>query len=129
MGRVTPTSGGHVNLASFAMALPDFELALAITNLVGSALSAMGSGFIIFCYIFLPMKKHYRHPLIMNLAIADFVNGVNNGISRAVVLATGPLAQSPACTANGFIDQLSVQATDTSILAIASDIFARHCYP
>lgn len=52
------------------MALRDFELALAITNLVGSALSAMGSGFIILCYIFLPMKKHYRHPLIMNLAIA-----------------------------------------------------------
>ncbi|KAK0229888.1 G protein-coupled glucose receptor regulating Gpa2-domain-containing protein [Armillaria nabsnona] len=101
------------------MALGNFELALAITNFVGSALSAMGSGFIILCYIFLPMKKHYRHPLIMNLAIADFVNGVNNRISGAVVLATGPLTQSPACTANGFIGQLSVQATDTSILAIA----------
>ncbi|KAK0197632.1 G protein-coupled glucose receptor regulating Gpa2-domain-containing protein [Armillaria mellea] len=66
-----------------------------------------------------PMKKHYRHTLIINLAIADFINGVNNGISGAVVLAKGPLTQSPACTANGFIGQLSVQATDTSILAIA----------
>ncbi|KAK0472429.1 G protein-coupled glucose receptor regulating Gpa2-domain-containing protein [Armillaria luteobubalina] len=101
------------------MALGNFELALAITNFVGSALSAMGSGFIILCYVFLPMKKHYRHPLIINLAVADFINGVNNGISGAVVLAKGPLTQSPACTANGFIGQLSVQATDTSILAIA----------
>ncbi|SJL18563.1 uncharacterized protein ARMOST_22157 [Armillaria ostoyae] len=101
------------------MTLGDFELALAITDFVGSTLSAIGSGFIILCYVLLPMKKHYRHPLIMNLAIADFINGINNGISGAVFLATGPLTQSPACTANGFVGQLSVQATDTSILAIA----------
>ncbi|KAK0471332.1 G protein-coupled glucose receptor regulating Gpa2-domain-containing protein [Armillaria novae-zelandiae] len=101
------------------MALGNFELVLAITNFVGSVPSAMVPGFIILRYVFLPMKKHYRHPLIINLALADFINGVNNAISGAVVLAKGPLTQSPACTANGFIGQLSVQATDISILAIA----------
>ncbi|KAK0439980.1 G protein-coupled glucose receptor regulating Gpa2-domain-containing protein [Desarmillaria tabescens] len=101
------------------MTLDKFELVLALTNFVGSVLSAIGSGFIILCYAFLPVKRHYRHLLILNLAIADFINGMNNGISGAVILATGPLTRSRACIANGFIGRLSVQATDTSIWAIA----------
>ncbi|KAK0430652.1 hypothetical protein EV421DRAFT_1912640 [Armillaria borealis] len=84
------------------MALSNFELALALSNLIGSALSSLGSGFIILCYVFLPVKKHYRHLLILNLAIADCINATTN-----------------SCIANGFIEQLSVQATDTSILAIS----------
>ncbi|KAK0227540.1 G protein-coupled glucose receptor regulating Gpa2-domain-containing protein [Armillaria fumosa] len=101
------------------MALSNFELALALSNLIGSALSSLGSGFIILCYVFLPVKKHYRHLLILNLAIADCINATTNVISGSVVLATGPLSQTPACIANGFIEQLSVQATDTCILAIS----------
>ncbi|KAK0471305.1 hypothetical protein IW261DRAFT_1512497 [Armillaria novae-zelandiae] len=101
------------------MALSNFELALALSNLVGSALSSLGSGFIILCYVFLPVQKHYRHLLILNLAIADCINATTNVISGSVVLATGPLSKTPACIANGFIEQLSVQATDTSILAIS----------
>ncbi|KAK0439996.1 G protein-coupled glucose receptor regulating Gpa2-domain-containing protein [Desarmillaria tabescens] len=101
------------------MALSNFELALALSNFVGSALSSLGSGFIIICYVFLPLNKHYRHLLILNLAIADFINATTNVISGTVVLATGPLSRTPACIANGFIEQLSVQATDTSILAFS----------
>lgn len=56
--------------SSTFMALSNFELALALSNLIGSALSSLGSGFIILCYVFLPVKKHYRHLLILNLAIA-----------------------------------------------------------
>ncbi|PBK58980.1 hypothetical protein ARMSODRAFT_1091003 [Armillaria solidipes] len=101
------------------MALSNFELALALSNLIGSALSSLGSGFIILCYVFLPVKKHYRHLLILNLAIADCINATTNVISGSVVLSAGSLSRTPACIANGFIEQLSVQATDTSILAIS----------
>ncbi|KAK0471306.1 G protein-coupled glucose receptor regulating Gpa2-domain-containing protein [Armillaria novae-zelandiae] len=101
------------------MALSNFELALALSNLVGSALSSLGSAFIIFCYVFFPVKKHHRHLLILNLATADCINATTNVISGSVVLATGPLSKTPACIANGFIEQLSAQATDTSILAIS----------
>ncbi|KAG7444648.1 uncharacterized protein BT62DRAFT_933684 [Guyanagaster necrorhizus] len=101
------------------MALSHFALALAAADFIGSTLSALGSGFIILCYVFLPVKRHYRHLLILNLAVADFMNGINNGISGAFVLAQGPLQYSAACVANGLIGQLSVQATDTSIFAIA----------
>ncbi len=54
----------------FFMALSNFELALTLSNFVGSGLSAVGSGFIILCYVLLPLKKHYRHLLILNLAIS-----------------------------------------------------------
>ncbi|KAK0186216.1 hypothetical protein F5146DRAFT_1005332 [Armillaria mellea] len=115
------------------MVLSNFELALALSNLVRSALSSLGSGFIILCYVFLPVKRHYQHLLILNLVIADvhqenldFINAMTNVISGSVVLATGPLSEMPACITNGFIEQLSVQAetryakaTDTSILAIS----------
>ncbi|KAK0214156.1 G protein-coupled glucose receptor regulating Gpa2-domain-containing protein [Armillaria fumosa] len=101
------------------MTLSHFALALAVANFVGSTLSALGSGFIILCYVFLPVKRHHRHLLILNLAVADFINGLNNSISGVFVLAKGPLPYNAACVANGFIGQLSVQATDTSIFAIA----------
>ncbi|KAK0197603.1 glucose receptor Git3 [Armillaria mellea] len=101
------------------MVLSNFELALALSNLVRSVLSSVGSGFIILCYVFLPVKRHYQHLLILNLVIADFINAMTNVISGSVVLATGPLSEMPACIANGFIEQLSVQATNTSILAIS----------
>ncbi|PBK85567.1 hypothetical protein ARMGADRAFT_1087438 [Armillaria gallica] len=108
------------------MALSNFKLALTLSNFVGSGLSVLGSGFIILCYVFLPLKKHYRHFLILNLAIADvhetrpyFINAMDNVVSGVVVLTTGPLSRTPACIANGFIEQLSVQATDTSIFAIS----------
>ncbi len=39
-------------------------------DFIGSGLSALGSGFIILCYVFLLLKKHYRQLLILNLVIA-----------------------------------------------------------
>ncbi|KAK0439992.1 uncharacterized protein EV420DRAFT_1733251 [Desarmillaria tabescens] len=106
------------------MVLSDFELVLALSNLVGSALSSLGSGFIILCYTFLPLKKHHRHLLILNLAIADFTNATNNVISGSVVLSTGPLSRTPVCSFRWpvYIFETKarhVWATDTSILAIS----------
>ncbi|KAK0197615.1 hypothetical protein F5146DRAFT_1156246 [Armillaria mellea] len=118
------------------MTLSNFELALALSNFVGSALSALGSGFIILCYVFLPLKKHYRHRLILNLAIADFINALDNVVSGLVVLTTGSLSRNTSMyrqwfhrTAIGpsnsnhsvgsFKANRSLQATDTSIFAIS----------
>lgn len=49
----------------------------------------------------------------------EFINTLNNTTSGIVYLTNKALYASPACTANGFIGQLSVQAADFSILVIA----------
>ncbi|KAJ8472873.1 hypothetical protein ONZ45_g16506 [Pleurotus djamor] len=86
----------------------------------GSLLSAIGSGLILLCYFALPLKKHFRHVLIINLAVADFVNSVNNSASGAQILIhRTDLKSGPGCVLNGFMGQITVQATDTAIFAIA----------
>ncbi|EPS43081.1 hypothetical protein H072_2936 [Dactylellina haptotyla CBS 200.50] len=94
--------------------------AIGIANLVGSILSFFGSGFIAFTYLILPIKRHFRHSLILNLAIADFITSTNNSISGGWRLINKrDIPPGTSCTVNGFLEQLAVQATDTSILAIA----------
>jgi hypothetical protein len=98
----------------------DIDWATTIPNLIGSLSSFLGAGFILLCYCLLPQKRHFRHALIINLAIADFTNALNNSSSGLwLVIRQTPIVDSPACVANGFIGQLSVQATDCSILMIA----------
>ncbi|TFK36167.1 hypothetical protein BDQ12DRAFT_668092 [Crucibulum laeve] len=89
-------------------------------NLAGCLLSFIGAGFVIICYLLLPMKRHFRHVLILNLAVADCLNALDMTIS-GFYLVPGKieLKAGPACTANGFIAQLTVQATDCSIFTIA----------
>lgn len=48
----------------------------------------------------------------------DFINSLNNSISGSIYVSTHDLKPGAACTFNGWIGQLSVQATDFSILAI-----------
>ncbi|KAF4563030.1 hypothetical protein EYR40_007252 [Pleurotus pulmonarius] len=101
------------------MPLSHFTLTLSVLNFVGSVLSSAGSGFIIVCYLVLPIRHHFRHVLILNLAIADFINAANNSASGSLILIKREnLSRGPACVLNGFITQISVQATDTAILAI-----------
>ena len=91
-----------------------------IPTLVGSLSSFLGAGFILICYMILPQKRHFRHALIINLAVADFINATNNSVSGLwIVILHRKIQNGPACVANGFIGQLSVQATDCSILMIA----------
>lgn len=52
------------------MAIEGFTLAMSILNFTGGILSALGSGFIILCYLALPLRRHFRHVLILNLAVA-----------------------------------------------------------
>ncbi|KAF9489752.1 hypothetical protein BDN71DRAFT_1511848 [Pleurotus eryngii] len=103
------------------MPLSDFTLALSVLNFVGSVLSSIGSGFIIVCYLVLPIRRHFRHVHILNLAIADFINATNNSASGSLILIRREnLSRGPACILNGFVTQISVQATDTAILAITT---------
>ncbi|PBP27641.1 hypothetical protein BUE80_DR001420 [Diplocarpon rosae] len=67
----------------------------------------------------LPQKRHIRHALIINLTVADCINALNNSSSgMSVLLGNEPLSPSTACTVNGFVGQLSIQAVDFSILTI-----------
>ncbi|KAL0950073.1 hypothetical protein HGRIS_010077 [Hohenbuehelia grisea] len=102
------------------MAIDGFKLALSVLNFVGSLASAIGSGFILLCYLVLPLRKHFRHVLIINLAMADFINSFNNSVSGAHILVhRRDLTPGPGCVLNGFVGQISVQATDCAIFAIA----------
>ncbi|KAF3928487.1 hypothetical protein ABW20_dc0107821 [Dactylellina cionopaga] len=102
------------------MAFTTMAWAIAVANLVGSLLSIFGSGFIAITYLILPLKRHFRHSLILNLAIADLLSSTNNSVSGLWrVINKRDLPKSPGCIASGFIEQISIQGTDTSIFAIA----------
>ncbi|KAJ5041812.1 uncharacterized protein L3040_005378 [Drepanopeziza brunnea f. sp. 'multigermtubi'] len=92
---------------------------LVALTLTGSLLSVLGTTFILVCYMILPQKRHIRHALIINLTIADLINAVNNSSSGLwVVIKNERLKAGNACTLNGFVGQLSIQAVDFSILII-----------
>lgn len=48
----------------------------------------------------------------------EFLNTLNNSISGSIYVRTRALNPGPACIANGFVNQLTVQAVDFTILAI-----------
>jgi len=96
------------------------RLAVSIIEFAGSLLSFIGASFILVCYMLLPMKRHFRHTLILSLAVADAVNALCDGLSGLQILIhRQDLHAGIGCTINGFIGQMTVQATDTSIFAIA----------
>ncbi|KIJ37268.1 hypothetical protein M422DRAFT_781835 [Sphaerobolus stellatus SS14] len=97
-----------------------FTIAISILNLIGSLSSFLGAGFILACYLLLPMKRHFRHVLILNLAAADCLNGLDNSVSGFyILLKRRSISPGHLCTASGFIGQLTVQGSDCAILAIA----------
>ncbi|KAF8712520.1 hypothetical protein AX14_013036 [Amanita brunnescens Koide BX004] len=97
-------------------------VAIAITAVTAAAslLSLIGSGFILVCYAILPLDNHFRHVLILNLATSDFLNSLNNSVGGLYILSYRKgLDPGRACVFNGFVGQVTVQATDCAILAIA----------
>ncbi|KAE8153174.1 G protein-coupled glucose receptor regulating Gpa2-domain-containing protein [Aspergillus avenaceus] len=95
------------------------DLAVSVPTVVGSLLSALASAFVLVIFAASP-KSHFRHWLILNLTIADFLNATNNTVSGFLVVSRHhDLNPGPGCQLNGWIGQLSVQAIDFSILAIA----------
>ncbi|KAG0643789.1 G protein-coupled glucose receptor regulating Gpa2-domain-containing protein [Tuber brumale] len=96
------------------------RLSVSVLSLIGSSLSALGTGFICLCYLFLPLKAHFRHRLIQNLAVSYFLNALSNSASGFYILTRDrELPEGIGCRMNGLVTQITVQATDLSILAIA----------
>ncbi|RDW82358.1 hypothetical protein BP6252_03470 [Coleophoma cylindrospora] len=95
------------------------DLAVAIPTLVGSIVSMLASGTMLLCYCVLPPQRHFRHTLIINLATADFLNSTNNTVSGIYVMIRRSISPGAACSFNGWLGQISVQATDFAILFIS----------
>jgi hypothetical protein len=102
--------------------------AITIVTAIASVMSVIGSGFILVCYTILPLDYHFRHVLILNLAISgeelsylflsclmnelvDFLNSLNNSIAGLYILSnrTGSMRYGPACVLNGLVGQITVQ--------------------
>ncbi|PHH87571.1 hypothetical protein CDD83_8684 [Cordyceps sp. RAO-2017] len=102
---------------------PPLDLAIAVPTFIGSLLSFLATTAAISLHVLSPPKQHFRHALIINLLVADFINSLNNTISGAISLASGHKdgneAADAACIANAWIGQISVQAVDFNILIIS----------
>ncbi|KJZ68280.1 hypothetical protein HIM_12329 [Hirsutella minnesotensis 3608] len=99
------------------------DLVVAVPTFIGSFLSFMATSVAMMLHVLSPPKRHFRHALIINLLVADWINSLNNTISGAIALAKGHKDESEkpdaACIANAWIGQLSVQAVDFNILIIS----------
>ncbi|KAF2734437.1 hypothetical protein EJ04DRAFT_603179 [Polyplosphaeria fusca] len=97
-----------------------YDKVVAAITLAGSAVSAVATACVLVCFIlFRENQRSLRHALVLNLTISDFINSATNTVSGSIFMKNHKLTATPACTFNGWIEQLSVQATDFSILAIS----------
>ncbi|KAH9884055.1 hypothetical protein F4778DRAFT_573550 [Xylariomycetidae sp. FL2044] len=97
-----------------------YDHLVASITLTGSLLSAIATGCVLITFVvYRHNQKSFRHALVFNLALADFINAVDLGISGSFYVHEHVLYPGPACTFNGWLCQVSVQATDFSILAIS----------
>ncbi|KAK0654274.1 hypothetical protein DIS24_g5396 [Lasiodiplodia hormozganensis] len=98
-----------------------YDPRVAIPTLVGSALSCFATTCVLLSWMCYGQgKRSFRYALVLNLTFAEWVNSLNNTVSGTIrVMHKGVLTAGGPCTFNGWIGQLSVQAADFSILAIA----------
>ncbi|KAJ6436478.1 glucose receptor git3 protein [Purpureocillium lavendulum] len=97
---------------------------IAIPTFIGSLLSFLGSATALVFQIARPPRHHFRHSLIVNLLLADFIYGLGNTVSGATFLIRGrtpsPLsAPDTACRVSGWFSQSDAQAVDFNILIIS----------
>ncbi|KAF7557944.1 hypothetical protein G7Z17_g307 [Cylindrodendrum hubeiense] len=93
---------------------------VASVTLVGSLLSCLATAFVLLSFSIYRRQLHnFRHVLVLNLTVAEFINSLNNSISGGIFVGARELRPGAACVVNGLVGQLSVQAADFSILAIA----------
>ncbi|KAK6810593.1 hypothetical protein RU639_013544 [Aspergillus parasiticus] len=86
------------------------DYAVAVPTFTGSVMSTIASSLVLLSYATSSRKRHFRHWLILNLTIADFINALNNSISGLAVLKGGhDLTPGTGCILNAWIGQLSVQ--------------------
>jgi hypothetical protein len=97
-----------------------FDPLIASLTLAGSTMSSVASAWVLGCFvIYRKNQTTFRHALVLNLTIADFVNATTNVVSGSIYIRDQALHPGAACTANAWIEQFSVQATDFSILSIS----------
>ncbi|GME48478.1 hypothetical protein GTA08_BOTSDO08764 [Neofusicoccum parvum] len=98
-----------------------YDPRVAIPTLTGSVLSCATTSCVLISYIvYADQQRSFRHALVLNLALAEFINSLNNSISGIYAVShRGIIDRGTACTINGWVGQWSVQAADFSILAIA----------
>ncbi|KAF5667859.1 cyclic AMP receptor 2 [Fusarium heterosporum] len=93
---------------------------ISSVTLAGSLLSCVATTCVLVSFaIYRRHLRNFRHVLVLNLMVAEFINTLNNSVSGIIFLTTGQLKSGTACVANGFIGQLSVSAADFSVLAIS----------
>ncbi|WAO95428.1 Git3 domain-containing protein [Fusarium falciforme] len=98
----------------------DVDRVISSLTLAGSALSCLATTFVLISFtIYRRHLRSFRHVLVLNLVVAEFVNTLNNSVSGIIFLKTGELQPGTPCVVNGMVGQFSVQAADFSILAIA----------
>ncbi|KAI6360614.1 hypothetical protein MCOR25_006700 [Pyricularia grisea] len=96
------------------------EQQIRAATLAGSLLSCLATSAVLLSFAaYSKEQRTFRHILIFNLTLSEFINSLNNSISGIISIRDTELEPGVACTVNGFIGQLSVQAADFSILAIA----------
>ncbi|KAK1714589.1 G protein-coupled glucose receptor regulating Gpa2-domain-containing protein [Colletotrichum acutatum] len=97
-----------------------FDAAVASVTLTGSILSFLATtGVLISFALYHEHQRSFRHALVLNLTLAEFINSLGNTISGIIYIKNKELQPGAACVLNGMVGQLSVQASDFSILAIA----------
>ncbi|KAM0323259.1 hypothetical protein ACHAQA_008850 [Verticillium albo-atrum] len=98
----------------------NFDPVNASATLAGSLLSCAATTCVLTSFaIYRHQMRSFRHALVLNLSVAEFINSLNNSISGTIYVRTRALQPGAACAVNGLVGQLSVQAADFSILAIA----------
>lgn len=88
--------------------------------LAGSSLSLLATFLVLLSFaVFHREQRTLRHALVLNLTIAEFINSLNATLSGSYFLVTKELTPGMLCSVNGWIGQVSVQAGDFSMFAIA----------
>lgn len=88
--------------------------------LTGSSLSLVTTFLVLVTFaIYHQEQRTFRHALVLNLAVSEFINSLNATISGTYFVITKQLTPGALCSTNGWIGQMSVQASDFSMLAIA----------
>ena len=96
------------------------EFYIALSSLVGSSASLVCTSVAILIFLLcLPVtERNLRSNLVVCLLTAEMLNALNNTISGAYSMQQD-LRPSFWCTVNGFVGQVTVQATDLSVLCIS----------
>ncbi|TLD28637.1 hypothetical protein PspLS_04077 [Pyricularia sp. CBS 133598] len=97
-----------------------YDSEIRAATLAGSLLSCLATSAVLVSFVaYRKEQRTFRHVLILNLTLSEFINSLNNSISGIISIRDTEIEPGVACTVNGFVGQLSVQAADFSILAIA----------